>query len=92
MGELVFVSIKKLRNKRRSTSKTKKGEIYSALLLRTKTITQSFCGDSLNFFDNATVLINKKNKFIGTRIFGTIPKFLRKTKFLRVTTLSSGVS
>jgi len=36
MGELIFLSIKKLRNKRRSTSKTKKGEIYSALLLRTK--------------------------------------------------------
>jgi large subunit ribosomal protein L14 len=92
MGELIFLSIKKLRNKRRSTSKTKKGEIYSALLLRTKEKKKSFCGDSLNFFDNASVLINKKNKFIGTRIFGTIPKFLRKTKFLRVTTLSSGVS
>ena len=36
LGDIVVVSIQKLRNKSKFTSKVKKGEIYKALILRTK--------------------------------------------------------
>jgi len=37
LGNVVIVSIKELRNKSRKTSKVKKGEIYKALIIKTKT-------------------------------------------------------
>ena len=92
MGDLILVSIKKLRTRRRLTSKTKKGEVYTGLILRTFQKKKFFFGNSISFFENSIVLINKKKKFIGTRIFGSVPKFLRKTKFLKAISLSSGVS
>ena len=36
VGDVIIISILKLRNKSRSTSKVKKGEVYKALILRTK--------------------------------------------------------
>lgn len=90
IGNLIMVSIKKLRNKRRSISKTKKGEVHIGLVVRTKNSVKYFNGDNLNFFENSIVLLNKKNKLIGTKIFGSVPIFLRYTKFLKIASLSSG--
>ena len=36
LGDLIVVSIQELRNKARLTSKVKKGEVYKALVIRTK--------------------------------------------------------
>jgi large subunit ribosomal protein L14 len=91
-GDTIVVSIKSLRSKRRSTSRAKKGQIFKALVVRTKVrIKKSFSGESLNFFENSIVLLNNQNKLIGTRIFGTLPKFFRYTKFLKLTFLASGL-
>jgi large subunit ribosomal protein L14 len=91
-GDVIIVSIKSLRSKRRSTSKAKKGQIFKALVVRTKArIKKSFSGESLNFFENSVVLLNNQNKLIGTRIFGTLPKFFRYTKFLKLTFLALGL-
>ena len=59
--------------------------------MRVKQKKNLFSGDSLKFFENSVVLLNKQNKFIGTRVFGSVPKFLRYTKFLKVISLSSGI-
>jgi large subunit ribosomal protein L14 len=90
VGDLIKVSIKKLRNKRRSLSRTKKGEIHTGLIIRTKKEIKYFSGDNLMFFENSIVLLNKKNKLIGTKIFGLVPIKLRYTKFLKIASLSSG--
>jgi len=90
IGNLIKVSIKKLRTKRRSLSKTKKGEIHIGLVIRTKKSNQNFNGDNLVFFDNSVVLLNKKNKLIGTKIFGLVSRSLRYSKFLKIASLSSG--
>jgi Ribosomal protein L14 len=36
LGNVIIVSIKELRNKSRKTSKVKKGEVYKALIIKTK--------------------------------------------------------
>ena len=36
LGDTIVVSIKELRNKSKKTSKVKKGEVYKALVLKTK--------------------------------------------------------
>jgi large subunit ribosomal protein L14 len=90
-GSTILVSIKNLRSKRRASSKIKKGEIYKALIVRTKKQINKFSGDTLFFLDNSIVLLNKQNKFIGTKVFGSIPSSFRYSKFLRIASLSSGL-
>ena len=90
VGQVILVSIKSLRSKRRASSKIKKGEIYNALIVRTLAPMKSFQGDSFKFFTNSVVLLSKQNKFLGTRVFGIVPKSLRYTKFLKVLSLSPG--
>jgi len=91
-GDIILVSVKSIRSRRKLTSKVKKGELYSALILRTKYNKQSFSNKSetLRFLENSVVLLNKQNRLIGTRIFGSIPKFFRYTKFMRLISLSTG--
>ena len=92
IGDLILVSIKKLRTKRRLLSKVKKGQICKALIIRTKTKFKLLNnGNFQSFTENSVVLLNKQNKLIGTRIFGLVPKKLRYTKFFRLISLSSGV-
>ena len=90
IGNLIMISIRNLRTKRKATSKVKKGEIYKALVVRTKNCIRKFSGENIKFFENSVVLLNKQNKFIGTRIFGALPISFRYTKYLRVLSLSSG--
>lgn len=91
IGDLIVISIKSLRTKRRAVSKTKKGEIYRALVVRTKNSNTGFNGNKFNFLENSAILLNKQNKFIGTRIFGAVPKLFRYTKHLKMVFLSTGV-
>lgn len=89
-GDLIVVSVKSLRSKRRLFSRIKKGEIVKALIIRTKRNLISYSSDSLEFFENSVILLNAQNKLIGTRIFGAIPKSFRNTKYLRIMSLASG--
>ncbi len=92
IGDKIIVSIKKLRSKRRASSKVKKGDIYSALIIKTKVTKPYLFGDKISFSENTVVLLNKQNKLIGTRIFGVMPKSFRFTKYLKTLFLSSGVT
>lgn len=89
IGDIILVSIKRLRAKRRDVSKVKKGQIFKALIIRTKSLYLSY-NSTYHFNDNAIVLLNQKNKSLGTRIFGSIPQSLRYTKFLKITSLAFG--
>jgi len=91
IGDLIMVSIKSLRGKRRLVSKTKKGEIYKAVVVRTKVVKTRFSGDCLQFFENSVALLSKQNKFIGTRVFGSVPRSFRYNKFLKVASLAAGL-
>jgi large subunit ribosomal protein L14 len=89
LGDIVIVSVIKLRNKSKIFSKVKKGEIYKALILRTKHSVKKR-GINISFDGNYVCLINKQGKPISTRIFGPIPKELKKHKWVRLSSLSSG--
>lgn len=90
LGDIIIVSIQKLRNKARSTSKVQKGEVHKAIILRTKAKTVKKDGTIFFFQSNVVSLINKQGKPIASRIIGPIPKFLKKKKNLKFITLSSG--
>ena len=85
VGSFILVVIKALRKqKSKSKSKVKKGEIVKALVIRTK----NFNKNNIYFFENAVVLYSKQMKLIGTRIFGPVLKSFRYTKHLRITLIS----
>lgn len=92
IGDLLLVSIKKLRVRRRYAAKIKKGALARALLVRSKLYNTFYYGDKLKFYDKAVVLLHLKNyNLIGTRVFGLLPKYFRFTHYLRILSLCSGI-
>ena len=90
LGDTIIVSIQKLRNKARLTSKVRKGEVHKAIIIRTKKKTVKKDGSLIFFQSNAVSLINKQGKPIASRIVGPLPKILKKRKKIKLGTLSSG--
>jgi large subunit ribosomal protein L14 len=90
LGDTLIVSIKSLRNKRRSALKIKKGDVVRAAIVRTKKSICSYTGNSISFKENSVVLISKQNKILGTRVFGSLPRQLNYTKLLKFVSISSG--
>jgi len=90
LGDIILIAIKSIRKKRKLSSKVKKGEIYRALIVRTKIKSFYHFSDAFFFLTNSVILFNKQNKFIGTRIFGTVPRQFRYTKYMRILFMSSG--
>ena len=89
LGDMIITSVQELRNKSKLTSKVKKGEIYKALIIRTKktfykkdgTITS--CNKKTKK-KNSVILINKKGNLIGTRITEPIPFTLKKKTIYKI--------
>jgi large subunit ribosomal protein L14 len=92
-GDVVLVSVKSLRSKRREEIKIKKGEIYKALIIRTKINCFSFNGDNKsNLYFPCAILLTRQNKILGTRIFGSVSKDFQFSKYLKILSLANGVS
>ena len=70
VGDVVVVSVLKLRNKAKKSSKVKKGEVLKALIIRTKSKKHRPDGSCMWFGNNAVSLLNKQNKPLGSRILG----------------------
>jgi len=90
LGNVIVVSIKELRNKSRKTSKVKKGEVYKALIIKTKTKQISKDGSAIFFDNNSVSLINAQGKPLATRIIGPVPKKLKKGKYSKFASISLG--
>ncbi len=91
IGDLLLVSIKQLRVRRRYASKIKKGNLAYALVIRSKIFDKYFFGDKIKYSETAVILFYKKtNKLIGTRIFGYLPYSFRYSKYLRLLFICTG--
>lgn len=88
-GDTIVVSIQQLRNKSKKTSKVKKGDVYKALVVRTKNKIRNKEETFTAFNDNAVSLISKQNTPIATRIIGPVSKAL-KTKYMKFASISAG--
>ena len=91
-GDLIIVSIIKLRNKFKITSKVKKGELYKAVIIRTNKKNKKNKkkdGSYSYFFENSICLLNNQEKPIASRIIGPIPKQFKKTR-LKLINIASG--
>ena len=69
----------------------KKGDIVSAVLVRTKKEIRRDDGTYIRFDENACVLLNEQDQPRGTRIFGPVGRELREKKFMRIVSLAPEV-
>lgn len=87
IGDFLLVTITATRPGQKKL-KIKKGDVYLALLIRSAKKFSSKTGISTEFKDNSICLLNKQKKLLSTRIYGPIPKVLKKKKLLKLATLS----
>lgn len=91
LGDLIIVSIQQIRNNTKSNIKVKKGEVYQALVILTKTGYRKKTGFKDSFFENSIILINKQGTPVGTRILGPLSRTLKKKKFQKILSISSAI-
>lgn len=87
VGDIIKVSIKDAAPRGR----VKKGEVYSAVVVRTAKGVRRSDGSLIRFDNNAAVLLNNKLEPIGTRIFGPVTRELRTERFMKIVSLAPEV-
>jgi len=89
IGDIVLVSIQKLRNKIKLKSKVKKGEVYKAIVIRVKNKTLQKNGVSFKYFENSVSILNKQSIPLATRIKGPVQKILKTNP--KIVSISDGL-
>jgi len=69
----------------------KKGEVVTAVIVRTRKEFGRDDGTYIAFDENAAVLIDAQNNPRGTRIFGPVARELREKKFMKIISLAPEV-
>ncbi len=87
IGDIIKVSIKEAIPR----GKVKKGEVYSAVVVRTRKGVRRPDGSVIRFDHNAAVMLNASNQPIGTRIFGPVTRELRNDNFMKIVSLAPEV-
>src|SRR5271155_1638865 len=87
IGDVIRVTVKDAAPRGR----VKKGEIYHAVVVRTRQGVRRDDGAKIKFDTNAAVLLNPKLEPIGTRIFGPVTRELRTERFMKIVSLAPEV-
>ena len=69
----------------------KKGDVHSAVVVRTRKGVRRPDGSVIRFDRNAAVILNSNNQPVGTRIFGPVTRELRNDKFMKIVSLAPEV-
>ncbi len=87
VGDVIKVSVKDAIPR----GKVKKGEVYNAVVVRTRKGVRRKDGSLIRFDGNAAVLLNARLEPIGTRIFGPVTRELRTSRFMKIISLAPEV-
>lgn len=87
IGDIIKVSIKDAIPRGR----VKKGDVYNALVVRTKKGVRRPDGSVIRFDGNAAVILNTQLQPLGSRIFGPVTRELRGDKFMKIISLAPEV-
>ena len=87
IGDIIKVTVKDAIPR----GKVKKGDVYDALVVRTKHGVRRADGSLIRFDGNAAVLLDNKREPIGTRVFGPVTRELRAKKYLKIISLAPEV-
>ena len=87
VGDLIKITIKEAI----PNSRVRKGELFNAVVVRTRHGVRRPDGSLIRFDRNAAVLLNVQNQPVGTRIFGPVTRELRSEQFMRIISLAPEV-
>ena len=87
VGDLIKVTVKEAIPR----GKVKKGQVMTAVVVRTKKGVRRQDGSLIKFDDNAAVLLTPQNAPVGTRIFGPVTRELRGEQFMKIISLAPEV-
>jgi large subunit ribosomal protein L14 len=87
IGDIIKVTVKDAIPRGR----VKKGEIYTAVVVRTRHGVRRSDGSAIRFDGNPAVLLNARLEPIGTRIFGPVTRELRSSRFMKIISLAPEV-
>tara|TARA_B100001996_G_C18627967_1_gene580587 strand:+ start:544 stop:903 length:360 start_codon:yes stop_codon:yes gene_type:complete len=87
VGDVIKVSIKEAIPR----GKVKKGDVYNAVVVRTRKGVRRDDGSLIRFDGNAAVLLNAQLQPVGTRIFGPVTRELRGRRFMKIVSLAPEV-
>ena len=87
IGDIIVASVKKAD----PDGKVKKGDVVTAVVVRSKKGVERADGTSIKFDENAAVIIDKNKAPRGTRVFGPIARELRAKGFTQIISLAPEV-
>jgi large subunit ribosomal protein L14 len=87
VGDIIKISVKEAI----PNSRVKKGDVYHAVVVRTRHGVRRGDGSLIRFDNNAAVLLNAQYQPVGTRIFGPVTRELRSERFMRIISLAPEV-
>ena len=87
IGDVIVVTVKEAI----PHAKVKKGEVMTAVIVRTKKELKRMDDTWVKFDDNAAVILAPTGEPIGTRIFGPVARELRNGGFMKIISLAPEV-
>ncbi|MCH8546178.1 MAG: 50S ribosomal protein L14 [Cryomorphaceae bacterium] len=87
VGDKIVVSVKAST----PSGNVKKGQVSTAVVVRTKKEVRRQDGSYIRFDDNACVLLNANNEMRGTRVFGPVARELRDKQYMKIVSLAPEV-
>ena len=91
VGDIIVVSVLKLRNKFKVNSKVKKGEVYRALVTKIKFKKFQCHGFYTWCSSNSVCLLTKQGKLVGNRVLGPLMDSSKLKKYVKITSISGGL-
>jgi large subunit ribosomal protein L14 len=87
VGDKIVVSVKEST----PSGTVKKGQVSTAVVVRTTKEVRRADGTYIRFDDNACVLLNAQGEMRGTRVFGPVSRELRDKQFMKIVSLAPEV-
>lgn len=87
IGDKIIVSVKDAL----PAGNVKKGQVSTAVVVRTRKEIRRQDGSYIRFDDNAVVLLNAQGEMRGTRIFGPVARELKEKQYLKIVALAPEV-
>ena len=87
LGDKIVVTVKNAT----PNGTVKKGQVSTAVVVRTKKEVRRKDGSYIRFDDNACVLLDSAGELRGTRVFGAVARELRDKNFMKIVSLAPEV-
>ena len=87
VGDKIVVTVKEAT----PNGTVKKGQVSTAVVVRTKKEVRRADGSYIRFDENVCVLLNAAGEMRGTRVFGPVARELRDKQFMKIVSLAPEV-